>query len=241
MADRFSNALRGLSGVALALAGLASVSCALAQSEAPSPSPVVLDRKKATRLVVRRDFPEYPPLAKVNFIQGEVRVQLLVSPEGKVVEAHVLEGHPILAAATLRAVREWTYRPLMTASGPATFLTTVSVTFTLRGRKAEGIFPTQAETFLSRQVKPPEVLDMPADPPSKSSVRLRVLLSDQGQIIDAQPLKGPPAGFQEARKAVEGWKFRPARWGALHVPWYLEVDVPVQDSTILPALNPGVQ
>lgn len=241
MANRFPNALRGLSGAALALAGLASVSCALAQSEAPPPSPVVLDRKQATRLAVRRNFPDYPALAKVNFIQGEVRVQLLVSPQGRVVEAHVLEGHPILAAATLGAVRGWTYRPLMTASGPATFLTTVSVTFTLRAHNTDTLLPPQAETFLSRQVKPPEVLNMPADPPSNSSVRLRVLLGDQGQIIDTQPLKGPPADFQEARKAVEEWKFQPARWGALHVPWYLDVDVPVQDSAILPAPKTGGQ
>lgn len=238
MADRVPNPLRGLSGAALALAGLACVSVALAQSEAPDPSPVVVDRKKATRLVERRVFPEYPAVARINFIQGQVLVQLLVSSGGRVAEAHVLEGHPILAAATLDAVRGWTYHPLMTARGPSTFLTTVSVNFTLRSRKTD-LFPTQAETFLSRQVKPPEVLKMPVDPATNASVRLRVLLGDQGQIIDTQPLKGSPVDFEEARKAVEEWTFRPARWGALHVPWYLEVDVPVSDSAIQPAGDPG--
>jgi TonB family protein len=238
MADRVPNPLRGLSGAALALAGLACVSVALAQSDAPDLSPVVVDRKKATRLVVRQVYPEYPALAKINFIQGQVLVQLLVSSGGRVAQAHVLEGHPILAAATLHAVRGWTYHPLMTARGPAKFLTTVSVNFTLRFRKID-LLPTQAETDLSRQVKPPEVVNRPADPPANSSVHLRVLLSDQGQIIDTQPLKGPPANFEEARKAVEEWTFRPARWGALHVPWYLEVDVPVSDSAIQPAADPG--
>ena len=238
MADRVPNPLRGLIGAALALAGLACVSVALAQGEAPDQSPVVVDRKKATRLLVRQVFPEYPAVARINFIQGQVLVQLLVSSGGRVSQAHVLEGHPILAAAALHAVRGWTYHPLMTASGPSTFLTTVSVNFTLRSHKTD-LFPTQAETFLNRQVKPPEVLNMRVDPPTNSSVRLRVLLSDQGQIIDTQPLKGSPADFEEARKAVEEWTFRPARWGALYVPWYLEVDVPVSDSAIQPAADPS--
>ena len=36
--------------------------------------------------------------------------------------------------------------------------------------------------------------------------------------------------LSEARQVVDGWTFRPASWGTLAVPWYLEVDVPGGDS-----------
>jgi hypothetical protein len=134
-----------------------------------------------------------------------------------------------LAAAALHALRRWTYHPLLTARGTAAFLTTVNMNFTLRPRKND-LLPPKAETDLSRQVKPPEILNRPPDPPTNASVRLRVLLNEQGQVIDVRPLRGPSAVFEVARKTVEQWSFRPARWGTLRVPWYLEVEVPVSDS-----------
>jgi hypothetical protein len=57
------------------------------------------------------------------------------------------------------------------------------------------------------------------------------LINDKGRVIDWIPMGGPPAQSEAVRKDVERWTFRPAHWGALPVPWYLDVDVPVQDST----------
>jgi hypothetical protein len=54
-----------------------------------------------------------------------------------------------------------------------------------------------------------------------------LLVNAEGKVIDWAILKGIPSRFEEARKNIERWSFRPARWGALSVPWYLEVDVPV--------------
>jgi TonB family protein len=240
MANCFTNPPYRLSVAAIVLFCLASATPAPAQSEAPVLPPTVLDRKKATRLVVHQVVPEYPALAKVNYIQGQVRVELLVSRDGQVAEAHVIQGHPILAASALHALRRWSYHPLLTARGAVAFLTTVNMNFTLRPRKNDSL-PPQAETDLSRQVKPPEILQRPPDPPTNASVRLRVLLNDQGQIIDVRPLKGPSASFEEARKTVEQWTFRPARWGTLRVPWYLEVEVPVSDSFAQDSAEPSGQ
>jgi TonB family protein len=190
-----------------------------------------MGRRQATRLLINQVTPEYPPLARVNYIQGRVSIEMLVSGEGRVARAHVLQGHPILAAAALRAVRRWLYRPLLTARGPATFLTTVNLNFTLRS-KEQNLLPLQPERDLARQVKPPEVLSRVLDAGCTSYVHMRILLNDEGQVIDSQPLQGPPAQFEEARRAVERWAFGPARWGALRLPWYLEVDVPVTDPAV---------
>jgi TonB family protein len=81
--------------------------------------------RQATRLLINRVDPAYPPLAKVNYIEGQVDIEMLVSDQGRVAWAHVLQGNPILAVPALRAVRRWLYRPLVTARGPAAFLTTV--------------------------------------------------------------------------------------------------------------------
>jgi TonB family protein len=187
----------------------------------------VLDTKKASHLCVNQVPPEYPALAKMNYIQGRVRVQLVVSRGGTVASAHVLSGHPLLAAAVLNSVRLWRYRPLVAEGSSSSFATSVDVNFTLRIRKMD-LPPPQAESDFRRQVKPPEVLTRPEETASSDpSVRVRLLVSAEGKVIDSEILRGMPSQFEGARKSIERWSFRPARWGALSVPWYLDVDVPV--------------
>ena len=104
----------------------------------------------------------------------------------------------------------------------------VDVNFTLRLKKSDGLTPPQAESDFSRQVKPPEVLTRAGETASTDpSVRLRLLVNAEGKVIDSGILKGIPSQFEGARKSIEQWSFRPARWGTLSVPWYLDVDVPV--------------
>ncbi|HXX23047.1 MAG TPA: TonB family protein [Terriglobia bacterium] len=189
-----------------------------------------LRAKAASRLLLFQDTPEYPVLAKVNFIQGRVFVQIVVSPEGKVASAHVLSGNPLLAAAVLNSVEMWRYRPYMGKDGPTSFGTKVEVNFQLRTQGMD-LVPTQAETDFGRQVKPPEVLTRPAETSGANpSVRLHLLVSAEGRVMDWEVVKGIPSLFERAKKIVKRWSFRPARWGTLFVPWYLDVDVPVDNN-----------
>jgi TonB family protein len=199
------------------------------QTEGQQQLPVV-DTQKASRLCLNQIPPAYPALAKMNYIQGRVRVQLVVSPDGTVANAHVLSGNPLLAAAVLDSVRMWRYRPLVAKGGPTSFATSVEVNFALRIRKIQ-LPPTQAESDFRRQVKPPLVLTRPGETASSDPlVRVRLLLNAEGKVIDSGILKGIPSLFERARKSLERWSFRPARWGALPVPWYLDVDVPVDQA-----------
>ena len=193
--------------------------------------PVILNEKAARDLLLSPVFPGYPPVAKLNYIQGMVRLQVLVSPEGKVTAAHILKGNPILATSALKAVREWRYRPFRLASGPAEFLTDVEVKFALQFREIH-IMPPHAEEDLRRQIRAPEISGKPDACPPSSSVRMRVLVNDEGRAVDAELLSGEVTAFSEARQVVDGWKFRPARWGTIAVPWYLEVDVRGGDSAL---------
>jgi TonB family protein len=241
MASLFFNSRRGWSTLALVVGCLAALPPAAGQTKSGPKGPLVVDPKKVSRLVLNQVIPEYPTLAKVNYIQGQVRVQLEVTREGRVRHAHVLHGHPFLAASALKAVRRWLYLPLMTAVGPSNFLTVVNVNFSLRIWKVE-LLPREPEKDLDRRIQPPIVLEKTVEHAPTSSVRLRLLLGDDGQIIDSEPVEGPATEYEAARKSVERWTFRPARWGTLRVPWYLDVDVPVVDRAIHQgAAGPGAQ
>ena len=230
MASIHQSGWRYLKGMSIALLCLLELPRAWAQRTQGEQPLLVLDAKEATGLLLNQAPPEYPALAKVNYIQGRVRVRLVVSAAGSVVGAHVLSGNPLLAAAVLDRVRMWRYSPYVAQGGATPFETAVDVNFTLRIKKV-GLVPLQAESDFGRQVKPPEVLAGPEKTASTDpSVRLRLLVNAEGKVIDSAILKGIPSLFEGARKSIEGWSFRPARWGALSVPWYLEVDVPVYNA-----------
>lgn len=197
------------------------------QAPLGDPDPVFLDMRRAAKFAISQEKPEYPPLAKLNYIQGRVRMQVTVTKEGHVREAHVVRGHPFLAVAALKVVRNWLFRPAKERTGPEEFQTYVDVKFTLRFKKPDQL-PSLPEQDLTRQVRPPEVLERPASPPNAASVRLRLLVSSEGRVLDSQVLVGHAPYVAAARSIVAGWKFRPARWGALAVPWYIDVDVPVE-------------
>ena len=219
-----------LKGISIGLLCLLELPPTCAQRVENEQQLPVLDAKKASRLLLNQPPPEYPTLAKVNYIQGRVRVRLVVSPAGSVEIAHVLSGNPLLAAAVLNSVRSWRYRPFLAKGDSSSFATTVEVNFTLRVKKME-LPPAQAESDFRRQVKPPEVLAMPEKVVAKDpSVRMRLLVNAEGKVIDSEILRGIPGLFEKAKKSIERWSFRPARWGSLSVPWYLDVDVPIYNA-----------
>jgi TonB family protein len=200
---------------------------AAAQSLVGEHSLVVLNQKEAIQFLVRQPTPEYPALAKMNYIQGNVRVLATVSEDGNVSEVHAMSGHPFLALAALKAVSNWLFRPARLRNGPSEFMALVDVHFSLRPRKIEQM-PREPERDLRRQVHPPKLLEKPTDSFHATHVRLRVLVGPDGDAVDSLPIDGGTQLLTKARRIVDGWKFQPARWGALPVPWYLDVDVPVE-------------
>jgi TonB family protein len=219
----------------LALAMVCAAGSVCAQEYAPGPNvlPVVIDPKQAAKLILAQSVPDYPPIAKVNYIEGQVQLELTIDGKGTVDKAHVLEGNAILAESALKATRRWTYHPLTTPSGPSGFITMVRLKFSLRNRGAEAeLTPRRAEQDFLRQVKPPQVVRTPDDAPAGDLVHMRVLVNDQGQVVDSQ-ISAPGKGQVEAaRETLRGWTFRPAHWGNLPIASYLEVDVPANTTSV---------
>jgi protein TonB len=75
--------------------------------------------------------PPYPDLAKIARIQGLVVVECTIDPSGRVVDARVITGHPLLQNAALDAVRQWRYTATRLNGVPISVLMTVTVNFTL--------------------------------------------------------------------------------------------------------------
>ena len=62
-------------------------------------------KRKATAKVP----PKYPALARQLKLSGKVRVEVIVSPDGRVKATRILGGNPLLADAALDAIRMWRY------------------------------------------------------------------------------------------------------------------------------------
>lgn len=196
----------------------------------PAPQSVeTLDSQTANRLLIHTVKPEYSPIARVNYIQGSVELRITVNPKGKVAEAHVIEGEPLLAAAALEAVRKWEYDPYISSQGPTPFSTLVTVKFEILSRKfaARRRFPRDPDGYLEKQIRPPEVVTRPQADRSDAEVKFRVLVNAKGEVLDAVPIGAKHSEAELAKENLRHWKFRPARWGALAVPWYLIVKVPL--------------
>ena len=64
-----------------------------------------------SRKLVGRTTPEYPQLARSMALQGIVKVDALVAPDGTVKSVEIRGGHPVLAQAALKTVRLWKWEP----------------------------------------------------------------------------------------------------------------------------------
>jgi TonB family protein len=63
------------------------------------------------RKLVRREEPEYPPIAEKMNLHGTVKLKIWINPDGKVRRLEYIGGHPLLAESALKATKGWQYEP----------------------------------------------------------------------------------------------------------------------------------
>jgi TonB family protein len=76
------------------------------------------------RKVSSRVAPIYPELAKRMRLQGVVKVEAVVRPNGTVKSTRVLGGNPVLVESAIDAVNKWKFEP-----GPEETTEIVQLTF----------------------------------------------------------------------------------------------------------------
>jgi TonB family protein len=85
--------------VGVALSSLLG-SCALAQSSSS---------EEGKRKVKTKVAPVYPELAKRMNVTGRVKIEVIITPDGRVKSTRVLGGHPLLVQSCVEAVKEWKF------------------------------------------------------------------------------------------------------------------------------------
>lgn len=66
---------------------------------------------EGSRKVLNRVTPQYPSVARPMNIQGSVKVEAAVAPNGTVKSLQIKGGHPLLVQAAQNAIRQWKWEP----------------------------------------------------------------------------------------------------------------------------------
>jgi periplasmic protein TonB len=80
-------------------------------------------------LPLRTPPPAYPELARRARVEGVVRLEAIIATNGTVQNVQLIQGHPLLVAAAIAAVREWRYTPPKLNGDPIEIVMYVDVNF----------------------------------------------------------------------------------------------------------------
>jgi len=83
------------------------------------------------RRLIHSIAPEYPDVARLAGIEGNVTLRILVSEDGTIGDITPLSGPPVLARAAIRAVEHWRYAPVLVDGRPVGVVSTVTLAFRL--------------------------------------------------------------------------------------------------------------
>ena len=89
----------------------------------------LIDPKVAESRLTGRVEPQYPQMAKIAHIQGDVVLHILIDSQGHVAKVQQKSGHPILIQAAKDAVNKWDYQPFLLNGQPTDVETSVTVKF----------------------------------------------------------------------------------------------------------------
>jgi TonB family protein len=65
--------------------------------------------EEGKRKVKSKVAPTYPELARRMNVTGRVKIEVIITPDGRVKSTRALGGHPLLVQACLDAVKEWKF------------------------------------------------------------------------------------------------------------------------------------
>jgi periplasmic protein TonB len=81
--------------------------------------------------VIERRVPIYPELARRIRLQGDVAVEVIISPGGRVESVRTVSGHPMLTQSALEAARTWRFSPTLLNGVPVRVTGVITFVFKL--------------------------------------------------------------------------------------------------------------
>jgi hypothetical protein len=131
--------------------GLAAQSTMKQAEEQTNVSPVTttFSSEEAEHHLIEKAEPTYPPLARVAGIEGAVRLQVLVNPDGKVARTVQTSGHPLLIRAASVAAEKYRYRPFVVNGKAVPAIFWIEVDFTLPKYKPHSVLFPEVKDYRS--------------------------------------------------------------------------------------------
>jgi TonB family protein len=83
----------------------------------------------ALDLVVAKQAPETPLIARQHNLSGVVELDVTINEQGSVEKADVLRGNPILAKAAQDCIKKWKFKPYKQGDKAVAVITTLSFSF----------------------------------------------------------------------------------------------------------------
>ena len=95
----------GVAAMAQAPAAATEPTGAAAAAQTPGPG----TESKSSRKITKRVTPTYPVLARRSRLTGRVKLELAVSPDGKVLSVKTVGGNPLFEEAAGDAAKQWKF------------------------------------------------------------------------------------------------------------------------------------
>ena len=99
------------------------------QGPAPKPERVRVASGVANGLLRHKVDPEYPSGARAQHVQGDVVLTVIIDKSGNISELKVESGDPVLTSASVKAVKQWKYRPYLLNGEPVEVETRITIKF----------------------------------------------------------------------------------------------------------------
>jgi periplasmic protein TonB len=97
------------------------------------PQPVRIGGVISAPELLHRVEPIYPDIAVMAKVTGTVILEAVVATDGTVESVKVLRPVKFLEQASIDAVKQWRYKPLILNGVPTPFVLTVTLTFSIKG------------------------------------------------------------------------------------------------------------
>ncbi|MGH9751222.1 MAG: TonB family protein [Blastocatellia bacterium] len=132
--------------------------------------------------------PAYPAIANAASAKGAVQVQVTINESGEVINARVINGHPILRDAALQAAKQWRFKPTELSGVPV---------------KSQGVITFDFDS--SKNATPGELVPMTTLTEEQFKQQLRAKLHPAvAAVIERLKNKDAKPGAEELKFARDG-------------------------------------
>ncbi|MGH9578567.1 MAG: TonB family protein, partial [Terriglobales bacterium] len=169
-------------------------------------------------LILESPPPEYPAMARMVGIEGNVVLEAQVKQDGSTGELCVLRGHLMLQQAALDAAKKWRYNPYSPAGESLSVITTITVKFALSEQEYREHAARPCFSFrTSIQGQHGKIIDQvppidrmsPRQPLTEGSATVKAKIAKDGKVKNVQVLTGDPPAVKLVKDAVKRWRFEP--------------------------------